>query len=163
MQNREIVIRTGSPGESLNLGRLVGSLLNEPFAMGLTGDLGSGKTLFVKGLAQGLDVPEDFAVTSPTYTFINEYPGRLRLFHVDLYRISRPEELEDIGLYDSAAAEGVVAVEWAERLPEKALELDMTAFIETEKENSRTFRLVFHGPGFDNLVNRLEKSSAGKA
>jgi tRNA threonylcarbamoyladenosine biosynthesis protein TsaE len=81
----------------------------------LSGDLGAGKTAFVKGLAEGLDLdPDD--VTSPTFTLVHEYrAGRLPLFHVDLYRLDRAD-LDDIGLDWDAADRGVVAIEWAERL-----------------------------------------------
>ncbi len=78
----------------------------------LVGDLGAGKTAFVRGLAQGLGAPAD-AVTSPTFTLVQEYPGRLTLFHADLYRLA-PAEVADLGL-EEISADGVLAVEWADR------------------------------------------------
>ena len=93
----------------------------------LNGDLGSGKTTFVQGLANGLGVPRNYVITSPTFTLINEYPGRLPLFHVDLYRIADVEELENIGFFDLLTGDGVVAVEWADRvareLPEDRIDI----------------------------------------
>jgi len=80
----------------------------------LYGELGAGKTAFVRGLAAGLGVdPDD--VSSPTFTLVQEYRGRLPLFHVDLYRLA-PGEVDDLGL-DALAAGGVLAIEWAERMP----------------------------------------------
>jgi tRNA threonylcarbamoyladenosine biosynthesis protein TsaE len=81
----------------------------------LEGDLGAGKTAFVKGLAEGLRVPAD-QVTSPTFTLMHDYRGgRLPLVHIDLYRLERAD-LEDLGLDDDVAAEGVIAIEWPDRL-----------------------------------------------
>jgi len=80
----------------------------------LYGELGAGKTAFVRGLATGLGVDPD-EVSSPTFTLVQEYRGRLPLYHVDLYRLA-PGEVDDLGL-DALAADGVLAIEWAERMP----------------------------------------------
>ena len=108
---------TRSPEETEALGaRLAGAL--EPGAVvAFTGDLGAGKTAFVRGLARGLDVRD--RVTSPTFTVVNEYEGgRLPLFHFDLYRLGCADELFDIGWEDYLARGGVCAVEWSERMEE---------------------------------------------
>lgn len=102
--------------ETQHLGETIGSYLNAGTVLALTGELGSGKTAFVQGLAIGLEVPDNYVITSPSYTLINEYPGRYPLFHVDLYRISEPADIEDIGLYEILDVQGVVAIEWADRM-----------------------------------------------
>jgi tRNA threonylcarbamoyladenosine biosynthesis protein TsaE len=95
--------------------------------LALVGPLGAGKTAFVRGLARGLGVEDTRLVSSPTYVLVQEYPGRVPLFHLDLYRMVEPEdELIDLGL-EEMLAEGVVAVEWADRagdaLPDNRLEI----------------------------------------
>ncbi|MGD9974194.1 MAG: tRNA (adenosine(37)-N6)-threonylcarbamoyltransferase complex ATPase subunit type 1 TsaE [Desulfatirhabdiaceae bacterium] len=109
-------ITTTSPDQTRRLGQILGSLATPGMVMALTGELGSGKTCLVQGLASGLDVPVTCDVVSPSYTLVNQYPGRLVLHHIDLYRITA-DDLDDIGLDEILAGDGVVAIEWAERLP----------------------------------------------
>jgi tRNA threonylcarbamoyladenosine biosynthesis protein TsaE len=104
----------------------------------LFGDLGAGKTAFVRGLARGLGASGD-DVTSPTFTLVQEYPGRIQLFHVDLYRLE-PAEVDDLGLDELVAGDGVVAIEWAERWngrPDDVVEVG----IEDLGEDTRRIRI----------------------
>ncbi len=107
-----------SPGEecSLLLGRTIGELLQPGDILGLRGELGAGKTLLARGIARGLDVGPEVRITSPTFTIINEYSGRLRLYHIDLYRISEPYELDALPWQESLFGQGVAVIEWPERL-----------------------------------------------
>jgi len=106
---------THSEEETAAVGRELAATLSAGDALLLYGDLGAGKTAFVRGLAEGLGVHRD-EVSSPTFTLIQEYRGgRLPLFHVDLYRIDDPRELDELGL-DEIAVDGVLAIEWAEKL-----------------------------------------------
>ena len=84
----------------------------------LIGDLGAGKTCFARGLARGLSVPTDVPVTSPTFTMMNHYEGRLPLYHFDLYRVTDLDELEAIGYRDFVGGDGVAVMEWADRVPD---------------------------------------------
>ena len=107
---------TRSELETAAVGRDLARRLSAGSTVLLVGDLGAGKTAFVRGLADGLGIPPD-EVSSPTFTIMQEYRGgRLPLFHVDLYRLNDPREAEDLGL-DEIAVDGVLAIEWADRLP----------------------------------------------
>lgn len=112
---RPVVIRTASEQAT----RAVAACLAAHFAGGevvaLCGDLGAGKTVFVQGLARGLEVRE--LPTSPSFVIIHHYPGRLMLYHVDLYRLE-PEQVQGLGIEEIMTPDSVVAIEWAERLPQ---------------------------------------------
>ena len=100
----------------MKIGQELASRLKAGDVVLLSGDLGAGKTAFVRGLAQGLGIQSN-EVSSPTFTILQEYRGgRLPLFHADLYRLNGDREIDDLGL-DEIASDGVLAIEWAERLP----------------------------------------------
>ena len=136
---------TSSANETQLLAEKLGLLLHPGDVVALMGELGSGKTLFAQGLARGLEVPEAFYITSPSFAIINEYPGRIPFFHLDLYRVSSVEELSELGLEEIIYGNGAVAIEWAERLggdlPEERLEVHL----KFKDETSRT--LIFYGFG----------------
>lgn len=106
---------TGSAAETFRLGRLLGEAIDGPCLLLLAGDLGAGKTCLTQGLARGLEVPVGLPVTSPSYTLMNHYPGRLALYHFDLYRLAGPDDLFDLGFEEVVHGDGVTVVEWAER------------------------------------------------
>ena len=106
---------TNSPAETEAVGAALAAVLKPGTVIAYRGDLGAGKTAFTRGLARGLGVTE--AVTSPTYTIVNEYPGgRIPLFHFDMYRLGSEDELFDIGWEDYLERGGVCAVEWSENV-----------------------------------------------
>ena len=118
------VIESKSAHETKGWGRRLASLLQGGELLGLIGDLGAGKTCFIKGLARGLALREE-DILSPTFTLIQEHHGRLPLFHIDLYRLDAAS-LEDLGLREYLFTAGIAAVEWFERLRE-AEDLDFLA------------------------------------
>jgi tRNA threonylcarbamoyladenosine biosynthesis protein TsaE len=131
-------ILTSSEEETSAAGARLGESLRAGDVVLLYGDLGAGKTAFVRGLAQGLGAPAD-EVTSPTFTIVQEYPGRVTLFHVDLYRLEE-REVDDLGLDELVLGDGVVALEWAERWrgrPDDAIEVR----IEDAGEDARRIRI----------------------
>ncbi len=94
----------------------LGRGLAQPLVIALNGAMGAGKTVFAQGLARGLEVPADYYVTSPTYTLVHEYPGRLPFVHADFYRLTDPDEIDAIGIDDLIGGGGVVAIEWARKI-----------------------------------------------
>lgn len=120
---------TGSPDETVALGRRLAARLEPGDVLALYGDLGAGKTHLAKGICAGLGVPPA-AVTSPTFTIVNEYAGSLPVYHFDAYRVERPEEFFEFGYEDYFFGDGVCVVEWPERvealIPEHAIRLRMT-------------------------------------
>ena len=109
-----MVIESRSPHETKSWGRRLASLLEGGELLGLIGDLGAGKTCFIKGLARGLNLREE-DILSPTFTMIQEHHGRVPLYHIDLYRLEEAT-LDDLGLREYLFSEGIAAVEWFERL-----------------------------------------------
>ena len=141
----EITLATASATETRRLGERCGSLLRTPLVICLIGDLGSGKTVFVQGLARGLDVSTDYAVTSPSFTLINEYPGRFKLFHVDLYRLGTQADLDDLGLMEILHGEGIAAVEWADKLAGGAVADRLEIRFEFGDDDHRRLHVVAYG------------------
>jgi tRNA threonylcarbamoyladenosine biosynthesis protein TsaE len=150
-----IQITTDSVEDTQQLGQKIGSLVNTGTVLALTGDLGSGKTAFVQGLARGLDVPDNYYITSPSFTLINEYPGRCKLFHVDLYRMGNIDDFEDIGIYEILEKNGVAAIEWADKLPEALLSEYVAIQFEISNENSRKICINAYGLEEINLLRKL--------
>ena len=106
--------------ETFDLGYRLGESLAEPAVFLLEGHLGVGKTVFAKGLICGLGQEDPDDVTSPTFTLVNEYPLRFKVFHIDLYRLDKVEDLRSLDLEEILCEDGVVIVEWAEKLGRQA-------------------------------------------
>jgi tRNA threonylcarbamoyladenosine biosynthesis protein TsaE len=118
-ERSSVVLISKSPAETFRIGRILGEGLKAGDVVALTGELGSGKTCLTQGIACGLGVPENYAVTSPTFTLINEYPGReAALFHVDLYRLQGAADLADTGYEEYLSGGGVMVIEWADKIRE---------------------------------------------
>lgn len=141
-------IQSVSVEETQKIGEAIGRECQGGEIVALVGDLGAGKTAFVQGLARGLEIPEDTAVSSPTFAIVAEYQGRRLLRHLDLYRLRDADDLEGIGWRDLFERQAVVAIEWADlflkEIPTPCLEVR----IEIGKGEERTMALRFHGPPF---------------
>ncbi len=151
---------TRSAAETRALGRALGSAALPGTLVALTGPLGAGKTVLTKGLADGLGVTS--VVNSPTFVLMNEHAGRLRLFHVDAYRLDDPEEALAVGLLDEREAEGVTVVEWADRLdgwlPQERLEIVLEP--DPSGGDERTIRWTARGVEHERLARVLTTNGA---
>jgi tRNA threonylcarbamoyladenosine biosynthesis protein TsaE len=135
-----VILTTHSQEETSAAGATLGRTLGPGAVVLLEGELGTGKTAFVRGLAEGLDLDPD-EVSSPTFTLVQEYRGgRLTLYHVDLYRL-RSEEVDDLGLDELILAGGVVAIEWPDRLS-RAIEGALRVSIAYGDNTTRTIRIL---------------------
>ena len=138
---------TNSPEETEALGEMLAGRLEPGTVIAFTGDLGAGKTAFVRGLARGLGIAE--RVTSPTFTIVNEYEGgRLPLFHFDMYRLGSADELFDIGWEDYLARGGVCAVEWSEHAGDAFEEEPVWVDIRRGERDSQRVISIENMPGF---------------
>jgi len=147
---------SGSARETRALGQALGAAATPGTVLALTGPLGAGKTQIAKGVAQGLSVAS--VVNSPTFVLMNEHEGRLRMFHIDAYRLDDPEEALAAGLLDDRQAGGVTVIEWADRLdgwlPEERLDLSLSLVRASPDERRISWRA--HGPGHVALARLLD-------
>jgi tRNA threonylcarbamoyladenosine biosynthesis protein TsaE len=148
--------RSPSPDKSRALGQALGRLLEGPAVIAFHGELGAGKTTFIQGLARGIGVADHYYVTSPSYTLINTYPGRIPFHHIDLYRIGDIDELDEIGFHDIIHGEGLVAIEWADRWPEILPAKHINIAIEIIGSSSRRIIISTYGLDLTNLVRGLK-------
>lgn len=135
-------ITTLSPEETIAFGRTLVSLLAPPKLVLLRGDLGAGKTTLVKGIAAAFDAAAEEDVTSPTFTLIHEYRGpRVSLYHIDLYRIDTPRELDTLALDDLRSDNSILLIEWGEKFPRFVRERDVEISLERAGEDARRIRI----------------------
>jgi tRNA threonylcarbamoyladenosine biosynthesis protein TsaE len=150
-----LVLHSRSVRETKAWGRRLGSLLKGGELLALTGDLGAGKTCFVKGVAKGLSLREE-DVLSPTFTIIQEHHGRLPLYHIDLYRLDTVE-LEELGLREYLFSTAVAAVEWFDRLREGPALNCLEIKIGLEGANLRRIEFCAKGSSYLPILNCLER------
>ncbi len=134
---------THSPEETIALGRRLAADLVPPKLVLLRGDLGAGKTTLVKGIAEGFRAASQEDVTSPTFTLVHEYRGAgVNLYHIDLYRVDTPRQLETLGLDDLLGENSVLLIEWGEKFARFARERDVEIALERVSENERRVRVT---------------------
>jgi len=154
-QNDVKEIISVSAQQTWEIARSIGEKLRQGDVLALSGELGSGKTCFTGGLARGLGVDEKYQITSPTFTLINEYPARHRLYHFDVYRIEDYDEFEDLGYEEYLGVEGVVVIEWAEKIAKRLPVNTLWITFEYLDEDER--KIIIKGP--ENRLKELMKDT----
>jgi tRNA threonylcarbamoyladenosine biosynthesis protein TsaE len=147
------VVESRSTRETKMWGRRLGSMLDGGELLALSGDLGAGKTCFIKGIARGLSLREE-NILSPTFTMIQEHRGRLPLYHIDLYRLD-DVALDDLGLREYLFSDSIAAVEWFERLQEGGRINRLAVKFSYTGANSRRIEFMASGERYSSLISKF--------
>ncbi|HEY3167836.1 MAG TPA: tRNA (adenosine(37)-N6)-threonylcarbamoyltransferase complex ATPase subunit type 1 TsaE [Candidatus Binatia bacterium] len=147
-----------SSRQTMGWGRKLAKLVQGGEIIGLVGELGTGKTCFVRGFAEGLEVGKDAWIRSPTFTLINEYHARLPIYHIDLYRIGARHELEGLNLREYLYSDGVSLIEWFENLPAADADEFLEIRIAHGGGSKRQLTFVGHGERYEKIVQKLKRS-----
>jgi tRNA threonylcarbamoyladenosine biosynthesis protein TsaE len=150
-------VLTRSSRQTMSWAARLGKLLEGGEIIGLVGELGAGKTCFVRGVAQGLEVSKDTWVRSPTFTLINEYHGRLPVYHIDLYRVDSRDALEGLNLREYLYSAGVSLVEWFEKLPANEVDEYLELNILYADGNKRRLTFTPHGERYEKIIDGLKQ------
>ena len=144
----------------MNWGQKFGKLVQGGEIIGLVGELGAGKTCFVRGFAAGVGVGKEAWVRSPSFTLINEYSGRVPVFHIDLYRVAKPEEQAELNLREYLYGDGVSLIEWFEYLPADEVDEYLEIKIAHLGGARRELKFVAHGERYEILLKDLRLETA---
>jgi tRNA threonylcarbamoyladenosine biosynthesis protein TsaE len=150
-----LVVLSTSARITMSLGRNLAKLVKGGEIIGLRGELGTGKTTFVRGFCEGIGVNQTAWVRSPTFTLINEYHGRLPVYHIDLYRIGRAEEIEALNLREYLYSDGVSLIEWIERLPPDEIDEYLEVTLAHNNGSKRQVAFTAHGKQYEEMVEQL--------
>jgi len=145
---------TNTVEETIELGKKIGRGLKPGDIVCIDGDLGSGKTHLTKGIALGLDIDEH--ITSPTFNIVNEYEGRIKLYHFDVYRVNDPDEIAAIGFDEYIFSDAVSVIEWSDYIKELIPEDHIQINIANESETRRNINIQFFGKRYENIKEVLQ-------
>jgi len=151
-----VIFHTKSTSETIQLGKLIGNLLQPGDVVALIGELGTGKTHFIMGLAAGLGVEKNDPVSSPSFTLIHEHTGRIPFCHVDLFRLRGEEEAEDLGLDEYFQRRAVTAIEWADKIPSLLPKEALRIYLHYAGNQERTIEIVSQGDKYLSLLKDVE-------
>jgi tRNA threonylcarbamoyladenosine biosynthesis protein TsaE len=151
-----VKITSHTPQETEQLGSLLGRMLAKGDIIALSGELGTGKTTLVRGIARGIGLKEG-EVASPSFTLVNEYEGPLRLFHIDLYRLEDEKELIGIDYEEYLKADGVVVIEWADRIPQAVPHDALWITLRYLNSERREIVLQARGDRYKMMIEELQR------
>jgi tRNA threonylcarbamoyladenosine biosynthesis protein TsaE len=158
METMQLTIETHSDRDTIEMGKRIGALLSGGDVVALTGPLGSGKTWFTKGIALGLGLTPATIITSPSFSLVNEYPARLTLYHMDLYRLERVSDILATGLEEYLYNDGVAVVEWADRLPGILPEWTISINFHILDDKDRHIRFQGNHPHAFDILKQLDSN-----
>ncbi len=147
-----------SAEETFEFGRQLGTMLQSGDLVGFTGDLGAGKTVCIQGIAVGLEVHDRKAVTSPTYTLIHEYQGRIPIYHFDVYRLAQEDDLHDLGYEEYFYGNGVTLIEWADRIRSFLPDEHLAVHLLIQSNQTRCIHLYAYGEHYQQIVQSFSIS-----
>lgn len=158
----DLILHSDSPDVTRAIGRSLGCVAEPGLVVALIGPLGAGKTHFVRGVAEGLGVADSRIVSSPTFVLLQEYSGRLPIYHFDIYRLTRPADFLGLGPEEYLEGDGVCLIEWADRvldhLPTDRLEIQLLLRGESARDLKLSAPLE---TGADRVLEKLQKAHLG--
>ncbi len=156
----KVVTQSKSTSETIRIGKSIGSRLRAGDVVALVGELGAGKTQFIKGLASGAGVGKPTYVSSPSFTLINEYPGKVPFYHIDLFRLESQKEAEGLGLEDYLHGAGITAIEWADKIPSLLPGEMLSIHMVYTGKNTRSIEMTGKGKRYEEFVNEVMSSES---
>ena len=152
-----MVIQTQAAPETIQCGKCIGKLLRSGDVMALVGELGSGKTHLIKGLAAGVGVEKSNYIVSPSFTIVHEYQGRIPFYHIDLFRLATEEEGEELGLEEYFVRGGVTAIEWADKIPNMLPKELLWINFRYLGEHARSIHFLGKGKRYEDLFKEISR------
>ena len=153
-------MQSKSTSQTIRIGKSIGSRLRAGDVVALVGELGAGKTQFIKGLAAGAGVGKPTYVSSPSFTLINEYPGKVPFYHIDLFRLESQKEAEGLGLEDYLHGGGITAIEWADKIPSLLPGEMLSIHMVYTGKNTRSIEMTGKGNRYEEFVNEVMSSES---
>lgn len=156
-----MIFQTNSTSETIRLGKKIGRLLIAGDVVALVGELGVGKTQFIKGLASGIGIKNSRYISSPSFTLINEYQGKVPFYHIDLFRLKTEEEAEELGLDEYYHGKGITAIEWADKIPFLLPKELFWIQITYTGVHTRSIEMTGKGKRYEELIKKFRISEFG--